>query len=409
VVTMGHRLLPDRTPERIPPDLSGHARTLIRQYAPGEWLARLQVDPNASLVGNPAATALLDYPGLRFVDVHGEWGTVAPDQPVPAGAVLTVRGPSEQIEELAAHAGLRRLPHALSEEQHLLTRELGVVEVVIPPRSQVVGEHVFPGMMTSSGDFVVLAIQRQGDDLGLDPIRLRVGDTMLLQGTWGALARDLDSEGEVLVVDRPSEVRRQAVPMGPGSRRALAILVSMVVLLATGLVPASLAAVLAAGALILTRVMTVKQAYRSVSWTTVVLVAGMIPVSVAVEVSGVAKDIADVLVAVVGDAGPHALLLGLFVITAIFSQLISNTATALMMIPIAVSAAADLGVSVRPVLMCLTVAAAAAFLTPVATPANLMVMEPAGYRFADYWKLGSVMLLLFMAAAVLLVPLFWGF
>jgi di/tricarboxylate transporter len=409
VLTVGRRLLPDRTPERIPPDLSGHARTLIGQYAPGEWLARLEVDADASLVGIAAATALGDYPDLRIVDVQGELGTVALDEPVPAGAVLTVRGPSEQIEELAAHSGLSRLPGALSEERHLLTRELGVVEVVIPPRSPILGEHVFPGMMTSSGDFVVLAIQRQGEDLGLDPIRLQVGDTMLLQGTWGALDRDLDSEGEVLVVDRPSEVRRQAVPMGPGSRRALAILIAMVVLLATGLVPASLAAVLAAGALILTRVMTVKQAYRSVSWTTVVLVAGMIPVSVAVEVSGVAKDIADVLVAVVGDAGPHALLLGLFVITAIFSQLISNTATALMMIPIAVSAAADLGVSVRPVLMCLTVAAAGAFLTPVATPANLMVMEPAGYRFADYWKLGSVMLLLFMIAAVLVVPIFWSF
>ena len=96
-------------------------------------------------------------------------------------------------------------------------------------------------------------------------------------------------------------------------------------------------------------------------------------------------------------------------ITAVFGQLISNTATALIMIPIAISAATDLGVSVRPVMMSLTVAAAAAFLTPVATPANLMVMEPAGYQFSDYWKLGSVMLLLFLAASVLLVPVFWSF
>jgi di/tricarboxylate transporter len=135
----------------------------------------------------------------------------------------------------------------------------------------------------------------------------------------------------------------------------------------------------------------------------------MIPVSVAVEQSGAAGDIAEVLVDVVGDAGPYALLLGLFVITAVFGQLISNTATALIMIPIAVTAATDLGVSVRPVLMSLTVAAAAAFLTPVATPANLMIMEPAGYRFADYWKLGSLMLLLFLGASVLLVPVFWAF
>ena len=284
-----------------------------------------------------------------------------------------------------------------------------MVVVVIPPRSEIVGEHVFPGMVTSSGDFVILAVQRRCEDLGLDPSRLAVGDTMLLQGTWDRLERGLETSGEVLVVDQPSTVRRQAVPMGPGSRRALVILLAMVVVLATGVMTAAVAAVLAAGAMVLSRVLTMKQAYRAVSWTTVVLVAGMIPVSVAVEQSGAAGDIAEVLVDVVGDGGPYALLFGLFIITAVFGQLISNTATALIMIPIAVTAATDLGVSVRPVLMSLTVAAAAAFLTPVATPANLMIMEPAGYRFADYWKLGSLMLLLFLGASVLLVPVFWAF
>jgi di/tricarboxylate transporter len=264
-------------------------------------------------------------------------------------------------------------------------------------------------MVTSSGDFVILAVQRRGEDLGLDPIQLSVGDTMLLQGTWDALDRGLTATDDVLVVDEPAEVRRQAVPMGPGSRRALAILFGMVVLLATGVISAAVAAVFAAGALVLSRVLTMKQAYRAISWTTVILVGGMIPVSVAVEQSGAAEDIATLLVDVVGGAGPYALLLGIFVITAVFGQLISNTATALIMIPIAITAAGDLGVSVRPVMMSLTVAAAAAFLTPVATAANLMVMEPAGYLFTDYWKLGSLMLLLFMAASVLLVPVFWPF
>jgi di/tricarboxylate transporter len=244
--------------------------------------------------------------------------------------------------------------------------------------------------------------------VGLEPSKLAVGDTMLVQGTWDALERVFDVP-DLLVVNEPGAVRRQAVPMGPGSRRALSIMLGMVVLLATGVVSAAVAAVLASGALILTGVLTVPQAYRSVNWTTVVLVAAMIPVSVAVQQSGAAEDIADLLIAVVGDAGPHALLLGLFVITAVFGQLISNTATALIVIPIAITAAVDLGVSVRPVMMTVTVAAAAAFLTPVATPANLMVMEPAGYRFADYWKLGLPMLLLFMGAAVLLVPVFWPF
>ncbi len=110
-----------------------------------------------------------------------------------------------------------------------------------------------------------------------------------------------------------------------------------------------------------------------------------------------------------GDAGPHALLLGLVLLTFVFGQLISNMATALIVLPVAVSAADELDVSAKPVLMAVAVASAAAFLTPVATPANLMVMGPGGYRFGDYWKLGLPMLVLFGLVAVLLVPVVWSF
>ena len=122
---------------------------------------------------------------------------------------------------------------------------------------------------------------------------------------------------------------------------------------------------------------------------------------------GAAETLADDLVRLVGDAGPHALLLALFLLTATLGQLISNLATALIVIPIAVSAAAQLGVSPRPVLMTVCVAAAASFLTPVATPANMMVMGPAGYRFGDYWKLGLPMVGVFFVVAIGLVPLVW--
>jgi di/tricarboxylate transporter len=126
-------------------------------------------------------------------------------------------------------------------------------------------------------------------------------------------------------------------------------------------------------------------------------------------VSGAAEQIANGLVNVVGGAGPTALLAGLFIITAVFGQLISNMATALIMIPIALSAAAGLDISIQPVLMSLTVAAAAALLTPVATPVNLMVMGPGGYRFGDYWRLGIVVMVVFFVAAVFVVPMFWPY
>jgi di/tricarboxylate transporter len=128
-------------------------------------------------------------------------------------------------------------------------------------------------MVTESGDLVVLAVQRQGEDLGPGETVLAVGDTLLLQGTWGALDQRLE-EREVLVVDAPERVRRQAVRLGPGAKRALVVVAAMVVLLATGAVPPAVAGLLAAGPIVLLGVLTLEEAYRGISWTTVILVAG---------------------------------------------------------------------------------------------------------------------------------------
>jgi di/tricarboxylate transporter len=180
----------------------------------------------------------------------------------------------------------------------------------------------------------------------------------------------------------------------------------MIVLLVSGVTAPVVAGLLAAGAMVL---LGVPQAYRAISWTTVVMVGGMIPLSTAMQQTGAAEHLAHLLVEVVGEGSPYLLLLALAVLTATLGQLISNTATALIIIPIAVAAAGELGVSPRPVLMSVAVAAAASFLTPVATPVNLMVMGPAGYRFGDYWKLGLPLMIWFFIVATFIVPLIWPF
>jgi di/tricarboxylate transporter len=320
--------------------------------------------------------------------------------------LLPHRAPRSMPVDFSSHA--RTLLHQYGlDADEVLTRSHGAAEVVIPPRSGLVGETAFPGMVTESGDLVVLAVQRKGEELAGES-RLAVGDTLLLQGTWGALDEHLDDR-DVVVIDHPELVRRQAVPLGPGAKRALVALAAMVILLATAAVPPAVAGLLAAGALVLSGALSTEQAYRGISWTTVILVAGMIPLATAMTESGAAERLATGLVDVVGDAGPRALLLGLVVLVFVLGQLISNMATALIVIPIAISAADELDVSAKPVLIAVAVAAAAAFLTPVATPANLMVMEPGGYRFGDYWKLGLPLLVLFGLVAVLLVPLIWQF
>lgn len=291
----------------------------------------------------------------------------------------------------------------------LYGRDQGVAELVIPPRSGLIGRVAFGGMVTESGDLVVLGVHRDGEALGPGEVVLAAGDALLVRGTWQALAEHLPADDDVVVVDEPAAVRRQVVPLGLGAKEAIGVLVAMVVLLATGAVPPAAAALLAAGALVLLKVVTVDHAYRAISWTTVILVAGMIPLSTAMQSTGAAADLADGLVDLVGDAGPYALLVGLFVLVGVLGQLISNTATALIVIPIAVSSAAELDVSAQPVLMAVNVAATAALLTPVATPANMMVMEPGGYRFGDYWRLGLPIMAWYAVVAIVVVPLIWRF
>ncbi|MBC9935824.1 MULTISPECIES: SLC13 family permease [unclassified Leucobacter] len=283
----------------------------------------------------------------------------------------------------------------------------GFSEVVVAPRSPLIGMHVFPGMTTPSGDLVVLGARRGPERLEGAEVRLQAGDALLLQGDWDDLQRHT-AGADVLVVDAPQRLRR-SVPLGRGAKRAVGILLLMVVLLATGMMPAAAAAMLAASALVVSGAVSVTQAYRSISWTTVVLIAGMIPLSTAFQSTGAADLIAGWLMSGIGEASPYVALAAICALTIVLGQLISNTATVLIVLPVAIALAEAMGASVQPFLMALTVAGAASFLTPIATPANLMVMEPGGYRFGDYWKLGLPLALIFFAIAVFYVPLIWPF
>ncbi len=411
VLLFGNRLLPHRVSPTLPPDLSRHAATLVGHYSLDN-VFHLRVASDSGLIGSHRDRwQLEEYPGIRVITVLD----ATSQRPVFSGQIspgdrLTVLGDPEVAQRFAADERLRveAVRTGADIAESLFDRESGAAEVVVPPRSRFEGRTVQSGQVMDDGRLIVLAVQRQGQDRGPAPTELQVGDVMLVEGDWRPL-EERTGERDLLVVDSPDLIRRQAVPLGRRSTQAIVVLAAMVVLLATGIVAPVLAAMLAAGAMILFRVVTPQQAYRGISWSTVLLVAGMIPMATAITVSGAGEIVAEVLVNAVGDAGPAALLVAMFVVTVVFSQLISNTATALVMIPISISAADQLGVSARPILMCVCVAAAASFLTPVATPANMMVMGPGDYRFGDYWKLGVPLVVLFFGVAVGLVPLIWRF
>jgi di/tricarboxylate transporter len=408
ILLVAPRVLPDRSGRGIPADLSKHARTLVEQYRLDDGTFQLRVREGSALAGAPkAGVQLADYPGLDLVALQdGVAGGPLRRAEVAVGDLLIVRGDKEAAASFATDKGLALRDAEAGLADTLFNKASGLAEVVIPPRSKFIGEQVFRGMVTPSGDLIVLGVQRQGEDLGPKPATLAAGDMLLLQGTWQALDERL-ADADVLLVDSPELVRRQAVSMGPGAKRALLVLAAMVVLLATGLLPSAVVGLLAAGAMILLRIVSVEASYRAINWTTIILIGAMMPLSTAMYQSGAATMLGENLVRLVGDAGPHALLAGLFLLTGILGQLISNTATALILIPISVAAAQQIGISPQPVLMSVAVAAAASFLTPVATPVNLMVMGPGGYRFGDYWKLGLPLMIWFFVVAVFIVPLFW--
>jgi di/tricarboxylate transporter len=409
VVLFGARLLPERTSKTLPRDLSQLPRALARQYISDADLARLRVGPSSSLIGL-AGNAVDARPAadVHVIGVHDGQGRPLDTAAVQPGSVLVVRGSRDAIARFAAAHDLapERTPSEEPGAAGLVSREYGVAEVIVTPRSSYIGDEVTPGMVTDSGELVVLAAQRHGEDLGPGPATLKAGDSLLLQGRWSALD-EYTQDPNVLLVDNPDVIRRQTVPLGAKAVPALATLAAMVVLLATGVVPAAVAGLLAAIAMVVLRVVTVEQAHRSLSWTTLILVAGMIPLSTAITDTGAASLLAGAMIGAVGGAGPYALLAGIFLLCAVLGQLISNTATALIVIPIALSVAAETAISPLPLLMCVNVASAAALLTPVATPANMMVMGPGGYQFGDYVKLGLPLMLLYLVVAVVVVPLWW--
>ena len=412
LMLLGPRLLPQRNGASLPADLSRHTHTLIEQYGLGDGLHCLRLRDDSPLVGSARSElALLAYPGLALVGVKtGQAGAATLRETFLAGDALMLRGDATSAAQLAQD--LRLSPKAdgggPAAPEQWIGMETGLAEVVIPPRSVLIGQPVFPGMVSASGDLMVLAVQRGGIDLPARPEPMRAGDHLLLKGSWQSLDQQL-STSQVLVVDAPDLIRRQSLGLGQTAPRAFAVMGLLVLLLASGWVPPAVAGVTCAILMVVLGVVTVPEAYRGMDWNTVILLAGMIPLSTALQQTGAADQMAHQLLVWVGDAGPRALVAGLFVLTVILGQLISNTATALIVAPIAVAAALELGISPRPVLMSIAVAAAASFLTPIATPPNLMIQGPGGYRFGDYWKLGLPLTLWFFVVAVIWVPVMWPF
>ena len=175
------------------------------------------------------------------------------------------------------------------------------------------------------------------------------------------------------------------------------------------IVPGAIAALISAGIVLITGCVPISKAYKGISWISVVMIAAMIPMGIALQKTGTAQLIANGIVEFLGDATPIYLLGGVFLLTTTFSQVINNSATAVLMAPIVIIAARSLQISPEPFMIAVAISASTAFLTPVGTTTNAMVMTAGGYKFIDYLKVGVPLLLLFLITTLLLVPLIWPF
>jgi di/tricarboxylate transporter len=290
-----------------------------------------------------------------------------------------------------------------------MSEEVGIAEVLLPSRSSLIGQSLVDLKFGSTYRLTVLDIRRPDTDepLDLKTTQLRFGDILLVQGEWRHIAA-LNRSRRDFVVLGPTEHMN-----GAQNKRkapiALFILLAMVVMMVLNVFPTVTIALITALAMVLTGCLTMEDAYNAIDWKSIVLIGGMLPMATALEKYGLVSLIADGFTETLGTMGPHAVLLGLFLLTSVFTQVLSNTATAVLAAPIALAAAVGLGVQPQAFLMAVAIAASMAFASPVASPVNTLVMGAGNYRFSDYIKIGVPMMILMTVIAVITLPILWPF
>ena len=320
------------------------------------------------------------------------------------GDLLLIEGQHEDLDVLR---GLQELevetklaPNVRSFDSERLT----LMDATLDPRSNLAGKTVGELNFRERYGIELAGIWRQGNTLGgnLAEERLQIGDALLLLGPRDRLQL-LSSDTDFLVL----------TPLGqepPDTRRAplaALIMLGVVVAIMTGFLSTPVAAVIGGSVMILTRCLTMDGAYRAIDWRAIFLIAGMLPLGTAMHQSGAAAFLAGQLLAVLGDANPWVVIMSLYVLTAIGTMMIPSAALVVLMSPIVLSTMADLGLRPEPAMMAIAIAAGASFISPVSHPANILVMGPGGYRFADYFRVGIPLLIVVFIVASVLMPIVW--
>jgi di/tricarboxylate transporter len=407
------RLLPDRRPpgtdSRRPPSLREWAET----YALTGRAFRVRVLAGSPLVGQPISRLELRKEGINILAIErqGRFDTeiIRPDGTTELRAgdlvLIDARSAPERSRQLQQELRVEVLPLEGSDYFFDRTQQIGMVEAIVPPESPLVGSTVLEARIRAEHRLTVIGLRhgRQAVGEGLLEERLRAGDTLLLTGFWSDIARqEADSHG-LVVLNMPAE-RADVLPAAGRAPAAVAILALTVGLMISGWVTNVHAALIGCLLMGVFRCVDLPSAYNSISWKSLVLIVGMLPFSIALQRTGGVELAADAVVELAGAASPRVLLAVIFAITAMLGLFISNTATAVLMAPVALAIAKETGASPYPFAMTVALAASTAFMTPVSSPVNTLVVGPGNYGFADFIKVGVPLSLAVLLICVALVP-----
>jgi len=332
--------------------------------------------------------------------------TGAGHTPIRAGDLLILLGPARELLKAGNLPGLALKAEVQLGDEDLTSEDVGLVEAVVSPTSHLRGRTPREAFFRQRYNATILAIQRRELRLGagLSRTPLSVGDTLLLQGRRTFL-RELGRDSDFLLIGEvDAEIARR-----DRMWLALAVMVAVPILPALGLAPIVVTALAGAAVMVLGGCLTMQEAYESVDWSVIFLLAGMIPLGIALEDSGAARLLADGVAAGVGWWGPTIVLSAFYLLASLLTELMSNNATAILLTPIAAAVATQLGVSPRPFLFAIAFAASASFMTPLGYQTNALVYGPGGYRYRDYLRIGTPLNVLFWLLSTLLIPVFWPF
>ncbi|MEI8371411.1 MAG: SLC13 family permease [Planctomycetota bacterium] len=285
------------------------------------------------------------------------------------------------------------------------SQEIGMAEVIVSIDSELIGKTILQARFRSLTSLSVIGLRRgvAAQEGRILDEELKAGDTLLVVGRWKHIERlSIDGAG-VLIMRLPTEID-EVLPVAGKAWYAVICLLIMVGLMVSGIVPNVQAAIIGCLLMGATGCIGIGDAYRCISWKTIVLIVGMLPFSIALQRTGGVDLAADALASVTSGAGSHAVLACLFAITALLGLFISNTATAVLMAPVAIAVAKDLGASPYPFAMIVALAASTAFMTPISSPVNTLVVGPGRYKFGDFVRIGTPLGIIAMIISVIMVP-----